>query len=77
MALANAAIEDLEAVSHALVADLHAPRPWIFWTDLAVSAAIGWSAFAAAVLAVPFSPAMWIAALVSALALYRGRLLYT
>lgn len=72
MAVANAAIEDLEAVSHALVADLHAPRRWVFWTDLAVSAVIGWSAFTAAVLAIPFSAAMWIAALVSALALYRG-----
>ena len=48
-------IEDLDAVSHALVADLHSPRPWIFWTDLAVSAALGWTAFAVAVLAAPFS----------------------
>lgn len=72
MALANPVIEDLDAVSHRLVADLHAPQPWIFWTDLAVSAAIGWSAFAVAVLAVPFSATMWMAALVSGLALYRG-----
>ena len=72
MAVANATIEDREAVSHGLVADLHAPRPWIFWTDLAVSAAIGWSAFTVAILAVPFSAGMCIAALVSALALYRG-----
>jgi len=71
VALANV-IDDVDAVSHRLVADLHAPKPWIFWTDLAISAVVGWSAFAAAVLAVPFSAEMWIMSVVAALALYRG-----
>ncbi len=66
------ATEELDAVSHALVADLHAPRPWIFWLDLIASAALGWSGFALAVAAPPFSAAMWTAALFAALALYRG-----
>lgn len=74
MALANAAnaLDDIDAVSYKLVADLHVPRPGIFWTDLAVSAVVGWSAFAAAVFAPAFSAAMWLSGLVSALALYRG-----
>ena len=74
MALANAtnALDDLDAVSHKLVADLHVPRPGIFWTDLAISAVGGWAAFAAAVFSRPFSAPMWISGLVSALALYRG-----
>jgi fatty acid desaturase len=69
--LANAT-DEFEAVSHALVADLHAPEPWIFWTDLLISAALGWTAFAIAVLAPPFSATMWMASLVAACALYRG-----
>ena len=74
MALANAAnaIDDLDAVSHKLVADLHVPRPGIFWTDLVSSAVVGWSAFVAAVFSTPFSAAMWMSGLLSALALYRG-----
>ena len=61
-----------EPVPHALVADLHLPKPWIFWTDLLGSAAIGWSAFTYAVAAEPFSVSMILAAVLSALALYRG-----
>ena len=53
VALADATIDEFDAVSHGLVADLHAPRPWIFWTDLVASAAMGWSAFAFAVQARP------------------------
>lgn len=71
VALADAS-DELEAVSHTLVADLHSPQPWIFWTDLLISAAVGWTAFALAVLAAPFSQSMWVASLVAALALYRG-----
>ncbi|MEO5739996.1 MAG: fatty acid desaturase [Vicinamibacterales bacterium] len=71
LALANAP-DELEAVPHTLVADLHAPQPWIFWTDLMSSAALGWLAFAVAVLAAPLSLAMWIASIFAALALYRG-----
>jgi fatty acid desaturase len=64
--------DEFEAVSHTLVADLHAPRPWIFWADLALSAAVGWTAFALAVLAPQFSATMWVASLIAACALYRG-----
>lgn len=63
---------DRESVSHALVADLHLPDPRIFWTDLLLSAVIGWGAFAVAVAAPPLSLVMFAAALVSACALYRG-----
>jgi fatty acid desaturase len=61
---------DLEA--RRLVADLHSPKPAIFWTDLALSAGIGWGAFAFAFFARPFSPAMLAACAVSIVALYRG-----
>lgn len=61
---------DLEA--RRLVADLHSPKPGIFWTDLALSAAIGWGAFAVAFFARPFSALMLAACAVSILALYRG-----
>jgi fatty acid desaturase len=64
--------DEFEAVSHTLVADLHSPQPWIFWTDLVISAALGWTAFALAVQASPLSPAMWIASLIAACTLYRG-----
>ena len=63
---------DRETVAHALVADLHTPAPRIFWLDLSVSAAIGWSAFAVAAGSSPFSSAMLAAASLAALALYRG-----
>jgi fatty acid desaturase len=66
------ATDEFEAVSHTLVADLHSPKPWIFWSDLIASAALGWTAFGLAVLAAPFSTTMWMASLVAACALYRG-----
>ena len=61
-----------EAVSHALVADLHAPQPWIFWTDLTLSAVVGWTAFAVAIVAQPFSALMCLSAVIAAFGLYRG-----
>lgn len=61
---------DLEA--RRLVADLHSPKPAVYWSDLALSTVIGWGAFAAAFLARPFSPAMLAASAVAILALYRG-----
>jgi fatty acid desaturase len=64
--------DDFEAVSHTLVADLHSPRPWIFWADLVISAALGWTAFALAVQAPPLSATMWMASLIAACTLYRG-----
>ncbi len=62
--------DDLEARS--LVSDLHTPRPLIYWTDLALSAGIGYGAFAVALLAKPFSAVMLAAAIVAIFALYRG-----
>lgn len=61
---------DLEA--RRLVSDLHTPRPAIFWTDLALSAGIGWGAFAVAFVARPFSALMLGASAIAVLALYRG-----
>ena len=61
-----------DAVAHSLVADLHEPRPSVFWIDLIGSAVAGWGAFALATVAIPWSPLTWGAALVAALALYRG-----
>jgi fatty acid desaturase len=63
--------DDTVAVSHTFVADLHVPQPWIYWTDLLVSAAVGWSAFALAV-TTPFSAVMLLATIVAGAALYRG-----
>lgn len=62
--------DDLEA--RRLVSDLHAPRPLFYWVDLALSAAIGYGAFALALLAKHFSLTMLAAATVAILALYRG-----
>jgi fatty acid desaturase len=61
---------DLEA--RRLVSDLHSPNPRIFWADMLLSAGIGWGAFAIALAARPFSPAMLAAAAIAVLALYRG-----
>lgn len=63
---------DADREARRLVADLHTPRPWIYWTDLALSALIGWTAFAAAVAFEPFSWRMIVASVVAVFALYRG-----
>lgn len=55
-----------------LVRDLHQPRPAVYWTDLLLTATIGWAAFATAVRLPLFSIGMWTAAVVSVLALYRA-----
>lgn len=47
-------------------------NPKIYWIDLFLSAAIGWSAFAAALLLRPFSLSMLAAVALAALALYRA-----
>lgn len=62
----------LDALSRRLVSDLHAPRPLIFWSDLLASAAIGWGAFAVAVVATPWTLLMFTAGAISGFALYRG-----
>ena len=60
---------DLEA--RRLLSDLHTPRPAIFWTDLMLSAAVGWGAFAACVASRSFSWPAIAAGVVAAFALYR------
>jgi fatty acid desaturase len=70
MALGTFQTADLEA--RRMVSDLHTPRPAIYWTDLLLSAGVGWTAFGIAFAAKPFSPAMLAAVVVAVLALYRG-----
>ena len=55
-----------------LVKDLHQPRPAIFWSDLLLSSAVGWTGFAAAIGAEPFSAVMWIGIFAAACGFYRG-----
>ena len=50
------------------------PRPAIFWTDLAVSAGLGWTAFVVAGLAPTGSARSFVALLIATLALYRAAL---
>jgi fatty acid desaturase len=61
-----------EVVAHALVSDLHAANPAIFWSDMLASAAIGWTAFAVAVAQPQWSSWTVAAIFVAAVALYRG-----
>jgi fatty acid desaturase len=63
--------DDADREARRLVSDLHAPRPAIYWTDLLVSALVGWSALAAAVEFEPFSGRMLAAGLIAVFALYR------
>lgn len=63
---------DVDREARRLVADLHTPRPAIYWADLLLSALIGWTAFAAAVAFEPFSWRMTVACLIAVFALYRG-----
>jgi len=61
-----------DAEARRLLADLHTPRPGIFWVDAVTSAAIGWAGLILAVLLPPFSAGMIAAAVVSIFAFYRG-----
>jgi fatty acid desaturase len=60
------------AWSRRIVADLYTPRPVIYWTDLILTACIGWGAFVFAVTARPGSVTMWGCGFVATVALYRG-----
>jgi fatty acid desaturase len=62
--------EDREA--RRLVSDLHSPRPADYWTDLLLSALVGWTAFAAAIVLPLFSWRMILASSIAVFALYRG-----
>jgi fatty acid desaturase len=61
-----------EAAIKGLVRDLHKADRRIFWADLFVTCAVGWSSFVSAVLLKPFSPAMLGAVAVAVCALYRA-----
>ena len=63
-------MEDRE--TRALLRGLHKPSPVRYWTDLLVTAALGWAAFGLAITLDPFSTGMLIAVGVAILALYRG-----
>lgn len=64
--------DDLDQQAKRLVSDLHAPRPAVYWTDLLLSASIGWTAFVAAVAFTPFSWEMMVSSFIAVFALYRG-----
>jgi fatty acid desaturase len=55
-----------------LVSDLHRVNAPFYWCDLLLTAALGWTAFGAAVMLRPFSWGMLAAAAVAALSLYRA-----
>ena len=55
-----------------LVRDLHRASQRVFWTDLLVTCAVGWSCFAAAVVLKPFSAGMIAAIVVAVFTLYRA-----
>jgi fatty acid desaturase len=54
-----------------IVADLYAPKPWLYWLDFLSCAAIGWIAFAMAATSEIFAPLQILCIAVAALALYR------
>jgi fatty acid desaturase len=62
----------LDVLTRRLVSDLHAPKAVIFWSDLLISAGIGWAAFAVALASAAWTPVMLLASIVSGFALYRG-----
>lgn len=55
-----------------IVEDLFAPKVRIFWFDLLISTAVGWSAFVLACLAKPLSWQMYGSCAICAIALYRA-----
>ena len=64
--------ETLDRQARRLVKDLHTARPAIYWSDLLLTSATGWTAFASAIIARPFSWEMFAAVAIAALAFYRG-----
>ncbi|MDQ2775145.1 MAG: fatty acid desaturase [Acidobacteriota bacterium] len=63
-------LDDAEMKS--LVRELHRPDPKLYWSDLLLTSATGWIAFALAVNSRPLSPVMFISAILGVCALYRG-----
>lgn len=67
---ATAQLNDTDDRARTLVRDLHNPNPVIFWTDLVITAAIGWSAFAFSIVLDSYMSVL--AFCIATLALYRG-----
>lgn len=63
---------DQDRQTRELLRDLGQPKPGVFWTDLVLTALIGWIAFGFAVALAPFSAPMLTAVTIAVLALYRG-----
>jgi fatty acid desaturase len=63
---------DVPRETRRLVSDLHNPRPAVYWTDLLLSAVVGWGAFSFAVVQDRFSGRMVAGVLLAVFALYRG-----
>lgn len=63
---------DYDREGKRLVSDLHTPRPAIYWTDLLLSALVGWAAFVGTIVFKPFSGRMLVASCIAVFALYRG-----
>ncbi len=57
-----------------IAGDVFAANPWIYWSDLLITATIGWSAFALVELLPDFSFLQTVMFFVSGFALYRGGL---
>jgi fatty acid desaturase len=55
-----------------LLREFHGVKPAVYWTDFLITAVIGWTALAVAVILRPFSWGMLFAAAVAVAALYRG-----
>jgi fatty acid desaturase len=66
----QAARESVDDCAREVVRDLHQPNPRVFWTDLVVTAIVGWSSFWGAL--VLHSYAAFGALVVASLAIYRG-----
>ncbi len=66
-----ATFEEEDLQSRALLHDLHAIQPRVYWTDLLLSAGIGWVAFGFAAF-LPFSAAQMICVCIAVVALYRA-----
>jgi len=64
--------DEADAIARRLIGDLHTPKPIIFWTDILVCAVVGWTGFALAVLAEPYSGWMALSFVLAVIGLYRG-----
>ena len=71
-ASAGNSFADEDRRTRSLVVGLHQPSPAIFWGDMLATAAVGWAAFAFALVLRPLSAGMLAALTIAVFALYRG-----